>query len=109
MVKCPTCKVDYEESTCIYEQFGVIIPKTLCYRCPECGDEVFSPEQTKTIREKISALAPTIRVIRKISKAGRRPTVYLPEAIVESLDLEPGDELTIYLEGKKRIILEPIK
>jgi len=109
MVKCPRCQVEYEEATCSYEQFGVIIPNTPCYRCPKCGDEVFSPEQVKAIRERISALAPKIRVVRKISKAGRRPVVYLPEVITESLDLAPGDEVAVYLEDKKRIVLEPIK
>lgn len=109
MVKCPKCKVKYEETTCNYEQFGIIIPKTPCYRCPKCGDEVFSPEQVKAIRDKISALAPKIRVVRKISKAGRRPAVYIPEAIIKSLDLAPGDEVAIYLEDRKRIVLEPIK
>lgn len=109
MVKCTKCEVEYEEATCSYEQFGVIIPNTLCYRCPKCGGEVFSPEQVKAIREKISALAPEIRVVRKVSKAGRRPAIYLPEAITQSLDLVPGDEVTIYLEGKKRIIVEPIR
>jgi len=109
LVKCPRCKVEYEEEACNYEQFGVIIQNTPCYRCPKCGDEVFSPKQVKAIREKIAALAPKIRVVRKISKAGRRPVVYLPEAIAESLELMPGDEVAIYLEGKKRIVLEPIE
>jgi hypothetical protein len=107
-VKCHKCKVEYVEASCNYEQFGVIIPHTPCYRCPKCGDEVFSPEQVKAIREKISALAPKIRVVRKISKAGRRPVVYLPNIITETLDLEPGDEVAIYLEDGKRIILEPV-
>ncbi len=108
MIKCPRCKVEYKEATCNYEQFGVIIPNTSCYRCPKCGEEIFTPEQVKTIRERIATFAPKIRLIRKISKAGRRPVVYLPETIIESLDLAPGDKVTIYIEDKKRIILEPI-
>lgn len=79
-----------------------------CFRCHKCGDEIFSPEQVKLIREKIERFSPQIRVIRKISKAGKRPAIYLPERIAETMGLSSGDEVTIYLEGRKRIVIEPL-
>lgn len=79
-----------------------------CFKCPNCGDEIFSPEQVKLIREKIEQFAPQIKVIRKISKAGKRPAIYLPARIVETVGLSSGDDVMIYLEGKKRIVIEPL-
>jgi len=107
VVKCPKCSMPYKRAKCDYEQYGIVMRNVPCFKCPKCGDEIFSPEQVRFIREKIHLFAPQIKVIRKISKAGKRPAIYLPERIVETMGLSSGDEVTIYLEGKKRIVIEP--
>lgn len=108
MVKCPKDGSAYVKGKCDYEQFGIIIRNINCLRCPKCGDELFTPEQVRIIRERIGALAPEVRLIRRISKAGKRPALYLPKDIVSRLKLSIGQEVSIYLEGKKRIVIEPI-
>jgi hypothetical protein len=108
LVKCPKCGGLYKLAKCDYEQYGIIVRNIPCFRCSKCGDEVFSPEQVKLIREKIEQFSPQIKMTRKISKAGKRPAIYLPERIAEALGLGSGDEVTIYLEGKKRIVIEPL-
>lgn len=97
----------YKRAKCDYEQYGIVMRNVSCFKCPKCGDEIFSPEQVRFIRKKIHLFAPQIKVTRKISKAGKRPAIYLPERIVETMGLSSGDEVTIYLEGKKRIVIEP--
>jgi hypothetical protein len=97
----------YRRTRCDYEQYGIVIRNVPCFKCSRCGDEIFSPEQVRFIREKIQQFAPQIKVARKISKAGKRPAIYLPERIVEAMGLGSGDEVMIYLEGKKRIVIEP--
>jgi antitoxin component of MazEF toxin-antitoxin module len=63
----------------------------------------------KHIRERIAALGPEVKFTRKISKAGNRPAIYLPDVVVESMKLRAGDEVSIYMEGKRRLVIEPIE
>ena len=109
MVLCPRDGAAYVEGRCDYEQFGVLIRNVDCLKCPRCGDELFTPEQVRTIRERIAALAPEVRLVRRISSAGKRPALYLPGEIVSRLNLAVGEEVSIYLEGKKRIVVEPLR
>ena len=109
MIKCPKDGAAYVKDRCDYEQFGVLIRNMDCLKCPKCSDELFTPEQVRVIRERIAALAPEVRLVRKISRAGKRPALYLPQDIVKRLDLSVGQDVSIYLEGKKRIVIEPIR
>jgi len=109
MIKCPKCQVEYKEAKTSFEQLGVIIPNASCLKCPKCGDEIFTPAQVRAIRERITAIAPQLKLIRKISQAGRRPAIYLPDDLITTLGLSIGDEVAIYTEGKKKIIIEVMK
>ncbi len=109
MVICPKDGAEYIRNKCDYEQFGVLIRSVDCLKCPKCGDELFTSEQVRTIRERIAALAPEVRLVRKISRAGKRPALYLPQNIVSRLKLSVGEEVSIYLEGNKRIVVEPVR
>jgi antitoxin component of MazEF toxin-antitoxin module len=41
------------------------------------------------------------RLKRKISTAGKKPIVYLPEDMVKAIDEKVGDEVDVYVKGKK--------
>ena len=41
---------------------------------------------------------------RKISTAGKKPIIYLPEDVVKAINAKIGDEIDIYVQGKKIII-----
>jgi len=43
---------------------------------------------------------------RRITLAGKRPALYIPEDIVKTTGLKAGDEVDVYLQGKKRIVIE---
>jgi len=45
-----------------------------------------------------------LRLRRKISTAGKKPIVYLPEDVVKAIDAKIGDEVDVYVEGKKIVI-----
>jgi len=109
VVKCPKDGAEYRGAKIDFEYHGVIVPNVPCLKCPKCGEVLFSPEQVKHIRERVASLAPEIKFIRKVSMAGKRPALYLPDVIVESLKLHPGDEVSIYMEGKKRMVVEPVE
>jgi antitoxin component of MazEF toxin-antitoxin module len=41
-----------------------------------------------------------LRLKRKISTAGKKPIVYLPEDVVKAIDARVGNEVDVYVEGK---------
>ena len=100
-MKCPKCNVEYEREKTDYEQFGIIVKDVEALRCPKCGDKVFTGQQN------ILNLAPKIRIKRKVTKAAGKPTIYLPEDIVRDAKVKIGDDVYIYMQDRRRIIIEP--
>lgn len=106
MVKCFRDKVEYVTARTDYEYGGILFRNVEVERCPKCGDELFTPEQYEKIRLQLEAMQPTLRLTRRITSAGKRPALYLPEDIVKSAGLKIGDEVDVYLQGKKKIVIE---
>ena len=104
MSKCPNCKVKYEEVETDFEYGDIILRNVKAFRCPKCSQELFTPEQYQAIRERIHSVIQPLRLKRKISTAGKKPIVYLPEDVVKAISAKIGDEVDIYVEGKKIII-----
>ena len=105
--KCPRCHVEYVKSRCDFEYEGLVLKGVECTRCPGCGVELFTPEQYEEVRRRLSAFVQPLRLTRKISSAGKKPIVYLPDDITKAVGLKVGDKVDIYLQGKKRIVIEP--
>ena len=105
-MKCPKCQIEYVEAKTDFEYQEIIMRNVDCLKCPKCGVALFTPEQYDMIRKRFSGLAPTLRLTRKVSAAGKRPAVYLPKDIVKAVGLKIGDEIDIYLQGKNRIVIE---
>ena len=104
MSKCPKCGVEYVEVEVDFEYGDVILRKVKALRCPVCKEELFTPEQYGVIRARIRSVAQPLRLKRKISTAGKKPIVYLPEDVVKAIDAKVGDEVDVYVEGKKIVI-----
>ena len=98
---CPKCNKECEEVTIDYEYQGVLIRNVKALRCPNCKEEVFTLEQYDTIRERLRNIIQPLKLKRKISTAGKKPIIYLPEDVVKAIDAKIGDEIAIYTEGKK--------
>ena len=105
-MKCPEHGVKYETVKTNYEQFGVILKDVKALRCPVDGEELFTMEQAEAIRKRIASLSPRLRLTRKITRAGGKPSIYLPPEIVKQADLRIGQEVEVYLADKKRIVIE---
>ncbi len=109
-IRCPVCKKgNYVESAIDYDYRGIVIPNAPCYKCSFCGDAVFSPQHYEKIREKLKTVYSPLVLKRKISKAGNRPVVYLPEDLIDDLGLSIGADIYMYLEKigkKKRLVIE---
>lgn len=104
MPKCPRCDTDYVEVEVDFEYGNIILRNVKALRCPKCRQELFTPEQYRDIRERICSIAQPLRLKRKISTAGKKPIVYLPEDVVKAINAKVGDAIDIYVEGNKIII-----
>ncbi len=102
--KCPKCDATYVEVETDFESGGVLLRNVKALRCPKCGEELFTMEQYRAIWDRIHSLAPPLRLKRKISTAGKKPIVYLPEDVVKAIDAQVGDSVDVYVEGKKIVI-----
>lgn len=106
-MKCPKCSVEYEKEKTDYEQFGIIVKDLEALQCPKCGDKVFTGDQVDRIQQSIWNLAPKIRIKRKVTRAAGKPTIYLPEDIIRDAKVKIGDEVYIYMQDRRRIVIEP--
>jgi YgiT-type zinc finger domain-containing protein len=90
-----------------YEHQGVVVKGVKALKCQVCGEEVIDVEEYGKIRRRIESIVKPLRLRRKISSAGNRPAVYLPDDVVRAVKVEIGDDVEIYVEGN-RIIIEPV-
>ncbi len=104
MSSCPKCNTKYVEVEVDYEFGDIILRKVKALRCPQCKEELFTPEQYRAIRERLRSVVQPLKLKRKISTAGKKPIVYLPEDVVKAINAKVGDAIEIYVEGKKIII-----
>jgi len=107
MSTCPKCKKECEEVTVDYEYEGIVLRNVKALRCPDCKEELFTLEQYDSIRDRLRSVLQPLKLRRKISTAGKKPIVYLPEDVVKAIKAKVGDEIDISVEGKK-IIIEKI-
>jgi len=63
-------------------------------------------EQAEAIRLRIASLSPRLKLIRKITRAAGKPSIYLPPEIVKQANLRIGQEVAVYLADKKKIVIE---
>src|SRR3990170_7299018 len=104
MTTCPKCSSEYEEVTVDYEYGGIVIRNVKALRCPSCKQELFTPEQYDAIHDRLRCVLQPLKLRRKISTAGKKPIIYLPEDVVKAINAKVGDKIDISVEGKKIII-----
>jgi YgiT-type zinc finger domain-containing protein len=90
-----------------YEHHGIVVKGVKALKCPVCGEEVIDVEEYGKIKRRIESMIKPLRLRRKISSAGNRPAVYLPDDVVNAVKVKIGDDVEIYVEGN-RIIIEPV-
>ena len=105
-MRCPEHEVEYQTVKTTYEQHGVILKDVKALRCPVDGEELFTLEQAEAIRQRIVTLSPRLKLKRKITRAGGKPSIYLPPEIVKQANLRIGQEVAVYLADKHKIVIE---
>lgn len=106
-MKCWKCGTELEETTTDFEAKGVLIRGVRSLRCPNDGEELFTMKQLAEIKRRLNDIVSPLRLRRKVTSAGKRPTIHLPEDVARATNVKIGDEVEIYTDGR-RIIIEPI-
>ena len=107
-MKCYKHDVEMEPAFIDYEYRGVVVKGVEVLRCPECGEEVIGVEEYAKIRRRLEGIIKPLKLRRKVSAAGKRPAIYLPEDVVKAAHIKIGDEVDIYMEDDK-IVIAPIQ
>jgi len=96
--------IEYVEVETDFEYGDVLLRNVKATKCPGCGRELFTPEQYRAIKERLQSVLQPLKLKRRISAAGKRPVVYLPENVVKAANANIGDKVEIYVEGNKIVI-----
>ena len=106
-VKCDECGGKIIKKKIDYSIFGVSLgkfPAEVCEKCGEiCFDENTSRKMTKIAKEKGLW---NLETKTKVGKVGDTLDVRFNKRLIEFLNLKKGEEVTIYPENKKKIIIE---
>jgi len=103
-MKCPKCGSVLEKVNVEVEDAE---SKVLSYQCPKCDYFSFDKKSAKKVIDEIKAKESALRISQKIIKLSKdRLGMYFNKNIVESLNLEAGKEIYVYVPDKEHIILK---
>lgn len=108
MQKCYICeKGNLERKKVPYELLGEKIGSFDAEVCSACGEIFFDEETSRKITAATKAKGLWgIGTRTKIGQTGTTLDIRLPKRIINLLGLKKGEDITIYPESKKRLIVE---
>lgn len=106
-MKCDECRGKVIVKKVDYELLGVNIGKFLAEVCTNCGEQLFSEEESNkiTIAAKTKGLW-GLCARTSIGKVGNSFDVKIARQIVDFMELTKGKEVIVHPESKKRLIIE---
>lgn len=98
-------KVDWKKDKVIVE--GVECGILDVEYCAFCGEEYFPEETMEIVEKKLKAKGLWGVQPRKVNlwQSGKSVVLRIPKDMADELDLKPNEEVTIYVEGKKKIVV----
>src|SRR3989344_4111120 len=103
-MKCPDCKTQMKEVEVKVEGAD---KKVTSYQCPSCETIEFEPESSKKVIAELKAKETPLKIKHKIVKLSEgRLGMYFNRHVVESLELKPGNEVSVSVPDKKHIVLK---
>ncbi len=108
MGKCYLCeKGNLEKEKVPYDLLGEKIGMFDAEVCSSCGEIFFDEETSRKITAATKAKGLWgIGSRTKIGQAGSTLDIRLPKRIIDLLGLKKGEDVTIYPESKRRLIIE---
>ncbi|MBI4141845.1 AbrB/MazE/SpoVT family DNA-binding domain-containing protein [Candidatus Woesearchaeota archaeon] len=76
--------------------------------CPKCGEEYFPDETMEIVEKKLkqNGLWGVKRQQATLWQSGKTVVLRIPKEITEKLELKADEKVTVYTEGKNKIIVE---
>ena len=108
MTKCPICgKGTLKKGRVEEKMFGIPLGTYEAEVCNKCGESFMGQNAMKDIEAKakelgIWGLARKLKVV----KSGNSLSVRIPARIAQFIGLKEGEDLLLYPEGKKKIVVE---
>lgn len=108
MAKCYMCeKGTLKVREVPYEVYGEPVGKFQAEVCESCGETFFDEETSR----KITAATKSkglfgLGAKTKIGRSGTALDIRLPKKIIEFSHLRKGEEVTIYPESRKKLVIE---
>lgn len=103
-MKCPKCGLELEKVNVEVEDAET---KVLSYQCPKCDYINFDKKSARKVVEELRAKESVLRIKQKIIKLSEgRLGMYFNKNIIESLNLEAGKEVYVFVPDKDHIILQ---
>ena len=105
--KCWECNGTYKVKEVDYSLYGISLGKFKAKVCSKCNDTVFSEEASKEI-EKIAKDKGLfgLESRTKVGKVGNSLDVKINNKIASFVNIKKGEEVIVYPESKKKIIVE---
>lgn len=105
--KCWECGEKIVHKKVDFSLYGVSLGKFDAEVCLKCGEEVFTEEVSKQIDNaaKESGLW-GLEAHTKVGRTGDSLMIRVNKNLVKFLDLKEGEEITLYPQNKKKLIVE---
>ncbi|MEW6069671.1 MAG: hypothetical protein AB1485_03560 [Candidatus Thermoplasmatota archaeon] len=112
--RCPRCDqkntfVDDDNITVDTMLAGerVVISHLKGIRCTNCSEIALDPESTRLVEKLvINSERPLIKFRRKVTLIAKRPAIYLPKDLLESMGIKKLKDVVIYPRSRRSVVVE---
>lgn len=104
---CEECGWKIENKVVNYDYLGEHIGKYEAEVCSKCGEIVFDEDVSKKIERKVKEIGLYgLGASTKVGIAGSSFVIRITKKLADFLKLEKGEDIHIYPESKRRVIIE---
>ena len=104
---CEECGGGVSEEVVDFKLYGISIGRFAAEICKKCGEKVFGEDTSDKIDAAIKQKGLWgLSASTKIGRTGTSLSVTINKKISEFMDLQPGEEVLIHPESRKRLVVE---
>lgn len=85
----------------------VVISHLKGIRCANCNEIALDPESTRLVEELvIKSERPLVKFKRKVTLISKRPAIYLPKDLLDSMGIKKLKDVVIYPRSRRSVVME---